>query len=405
MKLQYLLLFGASALLIQPTLTVNSAPVQVAYESRSISALSDQIYRTVNPAVVTVYAGREIGSGSIVSSNGLVITNKHVVRDTPQVFVQTADGRRISGQVISTDSRYDLALIQLNTSEPLPTVRLASSVTIQPGQPVFAIGSPYGRPGIMTAGTFSSVRRNGDLQSRVELHPGNSGGPLLNAQGEMIGINKAILESARGGNTGISIATGTSVAQQFIAQNASGSRIATAPPQPQPPAGIFSRQVERSPEYYPSPLPSNNRQYGNVVIVPQPQPQWNGQLNGSVHTRPNTGQAVGIPERTIVIPQPNANSGDLLASQSPYGYGNVPRTFGGARLGIMVDTRTMVVQQIESGSAAANGGLQVGDRLLEVNGTYLRSFEDLQAFMNQRPASATLTISRSGQAAQVNVRF
>lgn len=406
MKLQYLLLFGASALLIQPTLTVNSAPVQVAYESRAVGALSvDQLYRTVSPAVVTVYAGREIGSGSIVNSNGLVITNNHVVRNNSQVFVQTADGKRISGQVLSTDRRHDLALIQLNTSESLPSVKLASTVNIQPGQPVFAIGSPYGRPGVMTTGTFSSIRGNGDLQSRVELHPGNSGGPLLNAQGEMIGVNKAILESVRGGNTGISIATGVAITQQFIAQTSTGGTFAIAPPQGSSQPGSFNRQVERGPEYYPSPLPAQNGRSGNVVVIPQPGTPWNGQSNSPVFPLPGNGRVAGIPGRTVVIPQPNTNLRENWTGRSGDRYGEQLPALSGARLGVILDTRTMVVQQVDNGSAAANSGLQVGDRLLEVNGSYLHSFDDLQAFMNQGPTSATLTITRSGQPARVNVRF
>ncbi|HEY9618542.1 MAG TPA: trypsin-like peptidase domain-containing protein, partial [Microcoleaceae cyanobacterium] len=180
MKARYFLLFAASLLLVGPSPSF-SAPVQVAIESRQLANNGNQVYQQVNPAVVTVFAGREIGSGSIVSADGLVITNNHVIRGSQNgyVFVRTAAGTRYPGQVIATDVRKDLALIQLNTQDQLPVVQLASS-SVQAGDSVYAIGSPYGRPGVMTSGNFSRVRENGDLQSQVILRPGNSGGPLLN---------------------------------------------------------------------------------------------------------------------------------------------------------------------------------------------------------------------------------
>ncbi|MBF2029402.1 MAG: trypsin-like peptidase domain-containing protein [Oscillatoriales cyanobacterium C42_A2020_001] len=438
MKLQYFLLFAASALLINPIQMVSSAPVKIAYESRTSSA--NQVYQQVNPAVVTVFAGREIGSGSIVSSNGrdnLVITNNHVVRGSSQVFVRTADGRRIPGQVIGTDSRYDLALIQLNTSEQLPTVQFANGSGIQPGQPVIAIGSPYGRPGVMTVGSFNSTRGNGDLQASVVLRPGNSGGPLLNSQGQMIGVNKAILESARGANTGISIATSAAIAQQFVERIRPGSTVAAAPSQVAPSNRIANRQ---QPPMYESP------NYGAGVsggaVMPQPNSNWRGDSTAPIYTPPADTRIARGSGGVVVIPQPNTSSRwqapptvpvyeppsyGAPSYASPYESQTIPEArypdqFGagnsemypniaqapapsGARLGVVVDTRTMMIQQVEMGSAAANSGLQVGDRLVGVNGSQLRSFDDLQLFMNQAPAAAAFTIDRGGRAATVQVRF
>jgi S1-C subfamily serine protease len=388
MKLRYLLLFAASALLITPIPTI-SAPVQIAYESQiakgSVRTTGESVYQMANPAVVMVFAGREIGSGSIVSPDGLVITNHHVARGSSsgQVFVRTDQGQRYPGRVVATDRRYDLALIQLDTVDRLPTVRLASGAGIQPGEPVFAIGSPYGRQGVMTTGTFRSARSNGDLQSRVVLRPGNSGGPLLNAEGEMVGVNKAILEAANGNNTGISIATSSQLAKQFIESYRPGSTLAVAPPSY---LNINPTLVQRSPRYN-SPLatpatPSVRRQ-GEIVIVTEP---YSSSPNPGI---PNPGSFNrGIP-----------NQFDLNPS-SPHQV--VPTN---ARLGVVVDMRTLVVQQVQMGSAAANGGIRVGDRLLGVNGQRLDDFDDLLSFMQQSPSIAQFTINRDGRAETLPIRF
>lgn len=425
MKLQYLLLFAASALVVTPIPTI-SAPVRIAYESRAIAGSANTIYQRVNPAVVTVFAGREIGSGSVVSSSGLVITNSHVVNGAmgSRVSARTFDGQSYAGQVIAIDRRSDLALIQLQTGAQLPTVSLATS-TPQAGEPVLAIGSPYGRPGVLTTGTFSSVRSNGDLQSRVVLHPGNSGGPLLNASGEMVGVNKAILESAQGSNTGISIATSVQTARSFIAQNSAGSAgIASREP-------IYNQTPNQTPIYQPPTDPAI-AQFPGGIVLPKPQdPVWRSRPNSRIYQsqQPNnqfasrSGQYSGgqYSGSAVVIPTPNdyrSNPGyESFQAQTPQyepGYhsdspypspqaGSNPAA--GAQLGITVDIRTLVVQSVNRGSAAANSGLQVGDRLLGVNGNALRNFDDLRAFISNAPPAAQFTISRNGQATTVGVQF
>lgn len=177
-------------------------------------------------AVVTVQAGREIGSGSIVSQSGLVITNHHVVRrlNEQSLLVKTETGDRYLGRVVAHDRRNDLALIQLQVQGLLPTVRLATAGVPSVGQPVCAIGSPLGQAGKITEGVLVRVLPNGDLQSDVELQPGNSGGPLMNAQGEMIGVNKGVARSRDGRGDRVSYATSSSAANSLIEQN----RLSTA---------------------------------------------------------------------------------------------------------------------------------------------------------------------------------
>ncbi len=215
---KYLLLstVAAGLAMASPVLSV-AVPSQLAQFSGEEQTRID-IYRQASPAVVTIQAGRGSGSGSIVRTDGLVLTNEHVVSGARggQVEVRTAQGTRYRGRVIATDRRNDLALIRLETSDRLPTIPLGDRHSIQVGQQVYAIGSPFGLSGTITTGILSRIdRETGDLQTDAALNPGNSGGPLLNSRGQLIGVNKAIL-SRDGTNSGIGFATNVVIAQEFI---------------------------------------------------------------------------------------------------------------------------------------------------------------------------------------------
>ncbi len=167
--------------------------------AKSEQQIANEVFQAVNPAVVTIYCGTEIGSGSIISPEGWVITNKHVVWSSPMITARTAEGKTYKGWVISVDMQYDLALVQLETKDRLPTVRMASKMNLKPGQRVYAIGSPGGQASTFTKGTFTRITKHGSLQTSTGLlQPGNSGGPLLNSQGEMIGVNKGLLKDGSG---------------------------------------------------------------------------------------------------------------------------------------------------------------------------------------------------------------
>jgi len=316
------------------------------------------VYRNASPAVVTIIGGNNTGSGSIISPEGLVITNEHVVRMARGglVSVQTSNGQRYNGQVLATDATNDLALIQLRTNERLPFIRLAQSDGIQVGQQVFAIGSPFGLSGTLTTGILSRIANNGDLQTDAVLNPGNSGGPLLNSQGELIGVNKAILAN-QGGNTGIGFATSATIARQFVAQvqpgRSANPTIATAPAPTPAPRSFPPRSVAPA-----SP-------------APRPYPQGG------------------------IAPTPNfpAYPGGYEAATSP------------PRLGVVLNAATMVVEQVRQGSIAATIGLRPGDQLVALNGRPLRGFSDLEQFLNRYPSSVILTVGRNQRLAHVRVDF
>jgi serine protease Do len=151
-----------------------------------------------------------IGSGFIVSADGYVLTNAHVVADASEVTVKLTDRREFAARVVGVDKRSDVAVIKI-AATGLPTVRFGDSAKLKPGQWVVAIGSPFGFENSVTAGVVSAVARPLDetyvpfIQTDAAVNPGNSGGPLFNVDGQVIGINAQIY-SRTGGYMGMSFA-------------------------------------------------------------------------------------------------------------------------------------------------------------------------------------------------------
>jgi serine protease Do len=161
--------------------------------------------------------GQGIGSGFIITTDGYVLTNAHVVADSDEVTVRLADSREFKGKIIGVDSRTDVALLKV-AATGLPTVKLGNSESLKVGEWVAAIGSPFGFVNTITAGIVSAKGRSLPdetfvpfIQTDVAVNPGNSGGPLLNLRGEVVGINSAIY-SRTGGYMGVSFAIPIEVA-------------------------------------------------------------------------------------------------------------------------------------------------------------------------------------------------
>jgi serine protease Do len=167
---------------------------------------------------------RGLGSGFVISPDGLILTNAHVVAEAEEVTIRMADGKReFKGKVVGADSRSDIALVKVEASG-LPTLKLGSTTPVRPGQWVAAIGSPFGFSNTITAGIVSATGRNlpndafvSFIQTDVAVNPGNSGGPLLNLRGEVIGVN-SIIYSRTGGYMGVSFAIPIEVALDVVKQ-------------------------------------------------------------------------------------------------------------------------------------------------------------------------------------------
>ena len=203
------------------------------------AALLDSYSRTVTRVVDTVAPsvthicvrgarqGRQAqgtGSGAIISPDGLVLTNNHVIDGADAIDLTLGDGRRFGARLLGRDPDTDLAVLRAETTETLPSARLGNSKALKPGQIAIAIGNPLGFESSVTAGIVSAVGRSlrtqngrliGDvIQTDAALNPGNSGGPLVNAAGEIIGINTAMIMGAQN----ICFAVAVNTAQHVLTQ-------------------------------------------------------------------------------------------------------------------------------------------------------------------------------------------
>jgi serine protease Do len=150
---------------------------------------------------------QSLGSGVIIDGSGIIVTNDHVVRGASAIHVVLADGRQLDAEVVGSDAQNDLAVLKVQAKGPLPAARLGTSADLMIGETVVAIGSPFGLTKTVTSGVISAMGRsfkandqfyNDFLQTDAAINPGNSGGPLLNVDGEVIGINTAIFGGAQG---------------------------------------------------------------------------------------------------------------------------------------------------------------------------------------------------------------
>jgi serine protease Do len=165
-----------------------------------------------------------MGSGFVIESSGLIVTNNHVIQDADTIEVHFQDNTRLPAELLGRDPKTDLAVLRVKTDKPLPTVPFGDSDTARIGEWAMAIGNPFGLGGSVSLGIISARGRDINsgpyddfIQTDAAINKGNSGGPLFNLKGEVIGINTAILSST-GGSVGIGFAVPANLAKNIIAQ-------------------------------------------------------------------------------------------------------------------------------------------------------------------------------------------
>ncbi len=378
------------------------------------------------PNVPRSFRQRGLGSGVVMTTDGYILTNYHVVDGADKIHVDLADGRTLEGTVIGTDKPSDLALIKV-TATNLPTAPLGNSDNAQVGDVVLAIGNPLGVGQTVTMGIVSAKGRStgsgdGDrnyqdfLQTDAPINHGNSGGALVNTKGEVVGINAEML-SPVDANIGIGFAIPSNMARHVMDDLRKDGHVRRAQ------LGVEVQAVT-------SDLAESlglKRVGGAVIgkITPASAADhaglkrgdviqsFNGQAVSDINSlrnhvadaQPGSTASVVIvrdgAEKTVSVKLDEAEVSKQLARNS--GPGNTDK----AALGIAVErgTKGLVVTQVSPDSRAADAGLQEGDVIIEVNRQPVQSVEELRAAVRKttdRPV--LLLLERDGHTQFVTVR-
>ena len=357
-----------------------------------------------------------LGSGFIVSTDGVILTNAHVIDDATEVTVKLTDRREFRAKVIGSDKPSDVAVLKINATG-LPTVKLGSSLTEKVGEWVLAIGSPFGFENSVTAGIVSAKSRSLPdgtyvpfIQTDVAVNPGNSGGPLFNMKGEVIGINSQIYTRS-GGYQGLSFAVPIDLAvkvkdqlQQFgkVSRGRLGVTIQEVNQQLadsfglKRPSGALVASVEDG-----GPAAQAGIKAGDVIL------KFNGQAVASSSELPERVADVKPGSKATLEISRNGATKEIEVKVGELKDDKVASadtsSEGHGRLGLAVrplnpDERQQVGEKglvVEQASGpAARAGIQPGDLVLAVNGTPVQSVAQLRALVAKSGKTLALLIQR-----------
>jgi len=202
-----------------PNLTGEATPFAVVAEAQPQTRSTTTLNPEVSAAIVTLQGVGGKGTGSIIKANGIVLTSEHVIRNAQQgqVSILTHSGVSYPGKVIAVDEAQDLALIQILSKQTFSSLPLADASSLERGETVYALDDPFASLENFTRGKLQKIEGAARLYTDILLSPGDSGGPLLNAQGEIIGINRAIVQFPNSNETAtFGLATHISSIREFL---------------------------------------------------------------------------------------------------------------------------------------------------------------------------------------------
>jgi len=462
-------LVGAASMIVAPA----AAQERVVPQSEAEIQLSfAPVAKNAAPAVVNIYASRKVraprsplfddpffrhffgdprqgggnrapermqkslGSGVIVSSDGVVLTNNHVINDADEIRVSLSDRREFDAELILKDERTDLAVLKLETDgEEFPTIQFADSDELEVGDLVLAIGDPFGVGLTVTQGIVSALARTQVgitdyrffIQTDAAINPGNSGGALVNMKGHLVGINTAIY-SRSGGSLGIGFAIPANMARLIVDSALAGggierpwfgasmqavtSDIADGLGLDRPCGALITRVIEGSP------ADDAGFRAGDLILAIAGQgiddPDAFGYrfvtkgVNGTVDMRVlRNGRDLTIAVSLEAPPETTPRDTREIEGYSPFTGATVMNLSPAVaeEVGIdFVEDGGVVVAEVASGSPADRIGLRRGDILVEVNGDAIESTGLLADLASERPRVWRVSIERDGRVMQMAFR-
>lgn len=357
---------------------------------------------------------RSLGSGVIVDARGYILTNNHVVERADEIQVTLADERTYQGKVVGTDPKTDLAVIRIE-ADGLHPARLGNSDKMRPGDFAIAIGNPFGLAHTVTVGVVSATGRAGVgitayedfIQTDASINPGNSGGPLLNINGEVIGINTAIVAAGQG----IGFATPINLAKEIMEQLIKEGRVTRGwlgvVIQPiteelakqfgvEPRSGILIADVVKE-----GPADKAGVKTGDVIEMFAGKPVTDVRQLQRLVAAVKPGKTVEVKIRrgkkalTLAVPVGEMPSQEVatVTPQSLEGYGfAVQDLTPELRERFQVEEGGVLVSSVEPGSPAFRRGLRPGDVILEVNRQPVQSRRDVLETLHAFPPDADLLL-------------
>ena len=362
---------------------------------------------------------RGTGSGFIISADGLILTNHHVVEGADEIKVRLTDNREFTGKVLGSDAKTDIAVVKIDAKD-LPYLTMGNSDELKVGEWVAAIGSPFGLDNTVTSGIVSAKSRKlpSDqyvpfIQTDVAVNPGNSGGPLFNMKGEVVGINSQIF-STSGGFMGLSFAIPSNLAMQIkdqLVKNGKVTRgrigvVIQSVTQDlaesfgmKAPKGAIVSQVEKD-----GPAAKAGLQEGDIITA------VNGRaIDDSVDMPVIIGSmAPGSIAKLSIIRNNKDMTLDVKVEEAPNesASSNASKTAAANKLGVTVrplndeekakaETEGLLVT--ESTGAARKAGIREGDIIVNVNGVKIKKTDDLARVLEKNKNLRVLVQRRDGR--------
>ncbi len=362
---------------------------------------------------------KSLGSGFIISKDGYLLTNNHVVKDADEIIVRLEDRRELKAEVIGIDERSDVALLKINADD-LPVAKIGKSDTLKVGEWVVAIGSPFGFDHSATAGIVSAMGRALPrenyvpfIQTDVAINPGNSGGPLFNLDGEVVGVNSQIY-SRTGGYMGLSfsipIEVAMDVARQLkehgkVSRGWLGVLIQDVTLELAESFGMSKPQGALVAKVMPgSPAEAAKIQVGDIVV------SFNGtEVERSSSLPPVVGSTpVGKKVPVKVMRQGRSQTlwvklGELPEEDQKIAQVETAKTSNDNRLSVQVADLTdaqrkqleveggVLVESVGEG-AASGAGVREGDIILRVDGKLVRGVDDFETMIEKLPAGKSVAV-------------
>ena len=357
-----------------------------------------------------------VGSGCIISKEGYILTNNHVVEDADQIKVKLADGKELDGRIIGRDPKTDLALVKIDGASDLKPLKLGDSDVLKVGNWVVAVGSPFGLEQTVTAGIVSAKGRvigsgpyDNFIQTDASINPGNSGGPLINMQAEVVGINTAIIASGQGIGFAIPINMAKEIAPQLektghVTRGLLGVNIQDLTPELAKSFGLKETHGALVAKVVSgAPAEKAGIAQGDVIV------QFNGQpvtgskeLSRIVAATPvgqtvtvrvmRDGKTIDLQAKVGEMEEESATAASNDASHKSLGVAVqnlTPRIAG--ELGLKKNIG-VVVTGVEPGSAAAEAMIQTGDVIQEINRKPVMNVADFMRKIDKTSAGDTLLL-------------